>query len=96
MRSKRPNSLSGRIRAFICLCASTLALFFMMSNVLIFARQLYYLFWTLTALGMVALNAPATGASEAWDDESDPAEPEALEAGEPEVPEVDLLTRQQV
>jgi len=36
---------------FVCLCASTVVLFFMMSNVHIFARQLYYLFWTVAAVG---------------------------------------------
>ena len=36
---------------FISLAACTLVLFFMMSNVMIFARQLYYLLWTVTAIG---------------------------------------------
>lgn len=45
---------------FVCLCASTLALFFMMSNVHIFARQLHYLFWTISAVGFVAIRAQAT------------------------------------
>lgn len=49
---------SGRQRdLFVCLCASALALFFMMSNVHIFARQLYYLFWTVAAVGFTIAEA---------------------------------------
>lgn len=42
---------------YVCLSASALALFFMMSNVHIFARQLHYLFWTVTAVGFSLIAA---------------------------------------
>lgn len=41
----------------VCIGASTLALLFMMSNVMIFARQLHYLLWTTTAIGFTLLRA---------------------------------------
>ncbi|MBX3744436.1 MAG: O-antigen ligase family protein [Verrucomicrobiae bacterium] len=44
---------------FICLCASALVLFFMMSNVTVFARQLHYLFWTITAVAWATRSVPA-------------------------------------
>ncbi len=48
---------------YVCLCASAVVLLFMLSNVHIFARQLYYLFWALTAIGF-ALAHPATESDE--------------------------------
>jgi O-antigen ligase len=49
-------SRSGQERdILLCLCASSLVLFFMMTNVLIFARQLYYLLWIVTAVGLIAI-----------------------------------------
>lgn len=39
----------------ICLGAATIVLFFMMTNVMIFARQLYYLLWTITAIGFTLI-----------------------------------------
>ena len=49
--------LAGQERDFfVCLAACTLVLFFMMSNVMIFARQLYYLLWTVAALGYILKN----------------------------------------
>lgn len=41
---------------YACLSASTFAFFFMMSNVHIFARQIHYLFWALTAVGFCAIS----------------------------------------
>lgn len=45
---------------FICLCASAMVLFFMMSNVTIFARQLHYLFWTITAVAWATQSTTIT------------------------------------
>jgi O-antigen ligase len=42
-----------------CLLASALVLFFMMTNVLIYAKQLYFMFWSLAAVG-IAIGNPST------------------------------------
>jgi O-antigen ligase len=66
---------------YVCLGASALVLFFMMTNVMIFARQLYYLLWIATAAGFV-LMAESTQTDrlreENWDpdDEGVRAEPQ--------------------
>jgi hypothetical protein len=44
---------------FVCLGAVALVLIFMMTNVMIFARQLYYLLWTVTAAGFVMMEERA-------------------------------------
>lgn len=52
VQAKRRSGLDRDL--FACLAMTALVLFFMMSNVMIFARQLYYLLWTITAVGFVA------------------------------------------
>jgi len=50
---------------FACLAMSALVLFFMMSNVMIFARQLYYLLWTAVAVGFaIRMSESANEATE--------------------------------
>lgn len=55
----------------VCIGASTLALLFMMSNVMIFARQLHYLLWTTTAIGFTLLRSYSSGEPEEEDVSSD-------------------------
>jgi O-antigen ligase len=61
---------------FVCLGATALALFFMMSNVMIFARQLYYLLWLVTAAGFVIMSEPARSTKRLADSAAEP-EPKA-------------------
>lgn len=71
----RARQESGPERDFyVCLAASTLVLFFMMSNVMIFARQLYYLLWTFTAVGLVLMESRLQSVPETTGDEM-PEEP---------------------
>jgi len=57
--------------AVLCLLASALVYFFMMSNVLIFAKQLDYLFWSIVAAGG-ALSRQYTPATELKLQETEP------------------------
>jgi O-antigen ligase len=62
----------------LCLMASALVLFYMMTNVLIFAKQLDYLFWSIAAAGPILAGAYLRS------DESEPAE-DQLSLPEPDL-----------
>lgn len=52
----------------ICVVASVVSMIFMMTNVLIFAKQLFYLFWSVVAIGYVL---PAEEASESPEEDTE-------------------------
>lgn len=75
-RASRRASGADR-EVLLCICASITALLFMMSNVLIFALQLYYLFWTLTACASGLMTAESSSIEAAAEQVSEPILEEA-------------------